>query len=102
MVESKTVNVKRSGQTHPISIYELMVGDILYLTMGDIIPVDGLLISGNDFVVDQSNATGEADPIKKSIYRAGDLGGDPFLISGSRVEEGNGRMLVCLVGSQSF
>ena len=79
-----------------------MVGDILYLTMGDIIPVDGLLISGNDFIVDQSNATGEADPIRKSIYRAGDLGGDPFLISGSRVEEGNGRMLVCLVGSQSF
>lgn len=52
IVESKTVNVRRSGQTHPISIYGLMVGDILHLTMGDIIPVDGLLISGNDFIVD--------------------------------------------------
>jgi Ca2+ transporting ATPase len=85
-----------------LSIYDLLVGDILFIATGDVIPVDGLLIAGNEISVDQSNVTGEADLVQKSIYRAGDQSADPFLISGSRVEEGTGKMLVCCVGEHSY
>ena len=50
-------------------------------------PVDGILIRCDDLVIDESDMTGESDPIYKSIDQ--DYF-NPFLISGTKVLEGTG------------
>jgi magnesium-transporting ATPase (P-type) len=46
------VKVRRNNETELISIYSLLVGDILSIATGDTISVDGILIQGNDIKVD--------------------------------------------------
>lgn len=95
-----------------------MVGDIALLEPGEIIPCDGLFISGHNVRCDESSATGETDDIKKISFadyvklrdRLQETGGKPldmahadcFLISGSKVLEGVGRYAIVAVGTQSF
>jgi magnesium-transporting ATPase (P-type) len=51
--------------------------------------------AGDGFRVDESALTGESDELRKSPT------GDPVLLSGSKVMEGSGRMLVVAVGERS-
>lgn len=109
--ESRNVKVVRSGRTRELNIFELNVGDVLLVEIGDILPVDGILISGHGVRCDESSATGESDILKKTaadeVYRAMETGQgnlnkmDPFMISGGKVTEGVGRMLVTSVGTHS-
>lgn len=46
-------------------LQEVVVGDIALLEPGEIIPVDGIFISGHNVRCDESGATGESDAIKK-------------------------------------
>ncbi len=42
------VTVLRDGRTLEVGSSDLVVGDVLCLDTGDILPVDGLLIEGSD------------------------------------------------------
>ncbi len=42
------VRVIRNGREAGISTYDLLVGDVLVLATGDILPADGLLLKGSD------------------------------------------------------
>ena len=42
------VTVVRNGQTEEISTADLLVGDVMLMDTGDILPADGLLFQGND------------------------------------------------------
>ena len=42
------VRVIRCGIESSMSTYELLVGDVLVLATGDILPADGLLLQGSD------------------------------------------------------
>lgn len=93
-----------------ISIYDILVGDVLHLEPGDAIPADGVLISGHGVKCDESSATGESDAMKKTdghevwqqiIEGRATKELDPFLISGSKVLEGVGTYLVTSVGRYS-
>ncbi|GBC09425.1 hypothetical protein RclHR1_08850008 [Rhizophagus clarus] len=97
--EDRVVKLFRSGREQLISIHDVNVGDILFLEPGDIVPVDGIFLWGHNLVCDESSATGESDPIKK-----GDLEKnlDPFILSGSKILDGNGRCVVIAVGTRSF
>lgn len=96
---------------------DVVVGDICLLEPGEIIPCDGVFISGHNVKCDESGATGESDAIKKLPYddvvalhrKARQEGGDPnsshtdcFVVSGSKVLEGVGRYVVVAVGTKSF
>jgi Ca2+-transporting ATPase len=96
--EDRTVKVLRSGREKQISVYDINVGDILILEPGDIIPVDGLYLSGHNLACDESSATGESDTMKKKPEGEGDC----FILSGSKVLEGVGRAVVLAVGENSF
>jgi Ca2+-transporting ATPase len=88
-----------------------MVGDVCHLEPGDLIPADGILISGHNVKCDESSATGESDQMKKIAahdalvqMEAGSIGIhklDPFIISGSKVLEGVGTYLITSVGVHS-
>jgi len=100
-VDTHKVVVTRDGSEKEISAKELLVGDIMCIGPGEILPADGLLVKGSNIVVDESALTGESDTVKKSELRGSDYNSDIFLISGSKVIEGNGLVLVCAVGPHS-
>ncbi|SBS87661.1 E1-E2 ATPase, putative [Plasmodium malariae] len=47
----------------------ILVGDIIYLFKGDIIPADGILIKGNNLIVDESNIVNSGKKEKKKKIR---------------------------------
>ncbi|XP_030506261.2 putative calcium-transporting ATPase 13, plasma membrane-type [Cannabis sativa] len=86
------VEVVRDGRRHPISIFDIVVGDVVCLKIGDQIPADGLFLEGHALKVDESSMTGESDHVEINV------GGNPFLLSGTKVADGFGTMLVTSVG----
>ncbi|KAI1187470.1 calcium-translocating P-type ATPase [Nemania serpens] len=113
----RTVSVIRSGKTMEVSVFDLLVGDVALLSVGDLVPVDGIFINGYGIKCDESSATGESDLMKKvpadTVFAAlsdmaeGKAGTinidklDPFIISGSKIQEGSGSFLVTAVGVNS-
>lgn len=113
--EDRTVKVIRSGKPSVISINDLLVGDLLMLEQGDVVPVDGLYVDGHNVSCDESSATGESDVMKKTpagealkLLQNQDQEGvnikklDPFIVSGGKVLDGVGTCLVTAVGPHSF
>ena len=108
--EERFVKVIRSGKSREISVYDVLVGDVMHLEPGDLIPVDGIFIEGHNVKCDESSATGESDILKKIpgdvVYRAIATNEDvrkmdPFILSGGKVTEGVGTFLVTSVGVNS-
>ncbi|KAJ3275572.1 Calcium-transporting ATPase 10, plasma membrane-type [Terramyces sp. JEL0728] len=90
----KRCRVIRGGVKNEISSWDILVGDVVELVVGDEVPADGIYITGNRLIIDESPLTGETQPMKKSTEM-------PFLFSGCQVSEGSGLMLVTAVGVQS-
>lgn len=109
--EDREVKVIRSGKSFMISVHDVLVGDVVHLEPGDLIPADGVFIAGHNVKCDESSATGESDQMKKTggdqVMRLLEQGHakhqdlDPFIISGSKVLEGVGTYLVTSVGVNS-
>ncbi|TEA13833.1 Calcium-transporting ATPase 2 [Colletotrichum sidae] len=108
----RTVKVIRSGKSVEVSVFDLVVGDVMHLYSGDMVPVDGIFIDGHSVKCDESSATGESDLLKKvpadEVFDALEKNSeaeveklDPFIISGSKVQEGTGTFLVTAVGVNS-
>ena len=120
--EERGVKVVRSGIERVIDVKELLVGDIALLEPGEIIPCDGIFVSGHNVKCDESGATGESDAIKKVGYDdcimlreqakregadvhafdAPNAHTDCFMVSGAKVLEGYGKYVVIAVGQKSF
>jgi Mg2+-importing ATPase len=64
LVHSKA-KVKRDGLLKEVKIDEVVAGDIVLLSAGDIIPADSLILEANDLHVNQSALTGESFPAEK-------------------------------------
>ncbi|HEY9765891.1 MAG TPA: cation-transporting P-type ATPase, partial [Chroococcales cyanobacterium] len=103
--EDILVKVTRAGQFHTVQISELVVGDLVHLETGDKIPADGILLSSNEFSVDQSSLTGESEGVKK---KEGSIDPSITLINqeagvcrGTTVRSGNALMKVTSVGDRT-
>lgn len=109
--DDRNVKVTRNGKPQEISIYDIVVGDVVHMAPGDMIPVDGIFIEGHGVKCDESSATGESDLLKKmpadQVYKALIDGNndvhklDCFIISGSKVNEGTGTFLTTATGIHS-
>jgi len=73
---------------------QIQVGDLVVLDQGDMVPCDGIFISGHTLTLDESAMTGEPDALKKNEQK-------PFIISGTLVTDGSGIMLAIAVGLNS-
>lgn len=60
-----TATVIRDGLEQELPIDELVVGDLVKLSAGDMIPADVILFESRDFFVQQSGLTGESDAVEK-------------------------------------
>jgi heavy metal translocating P-type ATPase len=65
----RLVSVRRSGSVRDVDTDELKVGDVVLVSPGELIPVDGLVVSGHSFV-DQARITGESMPVEKIVGAA--------------------------------
>lgn len=108
--QDRNVKVVRSGTTMEVSVFDLMVGDVIHLEPGDLVPVDGVLIEGFDVKCDESQTTGESDIIRKQgadeVYDAIESHEslkkmDPFIQSGARIMEGVGTYMATSTGIYS-
>ncbi|KAJ3757655.1 Ca-transporting ATPase [Lentinula raphanica] len=112
--EERGVKVIRGGVEK-----DVVVGEIALLEPGEIVPCDGIFISGHNCRCDESAATGESDAIRKVSWddwsalrekHADDKDAhhselahiDCFVMSGSKVIEGVGKYVVIAVGQKSF
>ncbi|KAE7997503.1 hypothetical protein FH972_002134 [Carpinus fangiana] len=85
------LEVLRGGRIVKISIFDIVVGDVVPLKIGDQVPADGILIAGHSLAIDESSMTGESKTVHKDQKA-------PFLMSGCKVADGVGTMLVTGVG----
>eukprot|EP00698_Gefionella_okellyi_P009388 TRINITY_DN2382_c0_g1_i1.p1 TRINITY_DN2382_c0_g1~~TRINITY_DN2382_c0_g1_i1.p1 ORF type:complete len:1134 (+),score=253.49 TRINITY_DN2382_c0_g1_i1:140-3541(+) len=90
----KPVKVLRVGAQREISIYSVLVGDIVQLTTGDVVPADGLCCQSFGLTLDESAMTGESKELKKTP-------GSGIMMGGTLVTAGTGSMLVFCVGVNS-
>ena len=101
--ESAACRVRRSEGVLEIPFKEVVVGDILLLSAGDIVAADAELISG-ELSIDQSAMTGESKEVKK--YPEGDYRNDPSdpssVFGGCAVLSGQSEAVVRTVGDATF
>ncbi|RDX68388.1 putative calcium-transporting ATPase 11, plasma membrane-type, partial [Mucuna pruriens] len=94
--EKKNVSIKvtRDGRRQNVSIHDVVVGDIVHLSIGDIVPADGLFISGFGLLIDESSLSGESEAVNVDEEK-------PFVLSGTRVQDGYAKMIVTSVGMRT-
>ncbi|KAG4131608.1 hypothetical protein ERO13_D09G223200v2 [Gossypium hirsutum] len=86
------VDVVRGGQRQQLPMFDVVVGDIVCLKMGDQVPADGLFLDGHSLQVDESSMTGATEHAEVNSSQ------NPFLLSWTKVAHGDARMLVTSVG----
>lgn len=89
-----SIQVTRNGYRQKMSIYDLVPGDIVHLAIGDQVPADGLFLSGFSVLIDESSLTGESEPVMVNAQ-------NPFLLSGTKVQDGSCKMLITTVGMRT-
>ena len=104
-----TATVIREGVEQELPIDELVVGDIIKLSAGDMIPADVLLLESRDFFVQQSGLTGESDAVEKVCLAKADgqnfdslLETESLAFMGTNVISGRATALVLVVGDETM
>jgi Mg2+-importing ATPase len=104
---STTATVVREGSHKEIKLSQLVPGDIVLLSAGDMVPADVRLISAKDLFLNQATLTGESMPVEKtpaipteSLTNALEMPNICFM--GSNIESGTGTAIVLQTGSQTY
>ena len=124
MVSNKATVIRRSAGTAPsvapkpqdIALRELVVGDVVALSAGDMIPADCRVLTARDLFVAQSAMTGESLPVEKFVQAAppvatpetgtptttGPLDQRNLVFMGTNVTSGTATALVVVTGTRSY
>jgi Mg2+-importing ATPase len=98
-----TATVIRDGVKREMKFPEIVPGDIICLSAGDIVPADARVISAKDLFVDQSALTGESFPVEKTAaplksYELAITGWNNYLFMGSSVVSGTATAVAVRTG----
>ncbi len=97
--------VKRDGKVKDIGAVELVVGDIVPLEAGDIIPADIRLLEANKLQTDESALTGESEPVLKDVEQKPEETELPertcMVYKGTSASRGSGEGIVVAVGRKT-
>jgi Mg2+-importing ATPase len=98
--------VVRDGKPQEVPIHDVVVGDVVILGAGDIVPADARLLEANHLFVDESSLTGESaaslkNPLPGNLdpSKEADLPGLAFF--GTSVVSGNGKAVVTATGART-
>jgi Mg2+-importing ATPase len=98
--------VMRDGKQQEVQISDVVVGDVVVLGAGDIVPADARLLEANHLFIDESSLTGESAAALKSP-RTGTLDPDKdedragLAFFGTSVVSGTGTALVTATGART-
>ncbi len=101
-----TATVLRDSVKQEIKLAEIVPGDLIYLSAGDITPADSRVISAKDLFVNQSALTGESFPVEKTIGALSGKSGSivdwtNFCFMGTSVVSGSATAVVVKTGSST-
>ncbi len=106
----------RDGAATDVPVADLVVGDVVLLAAGDIVPADGSLLETNHLFVDESAMTGESAPVAKAVEGADGspastaeadgsapavAGREHLVFFGTSVISGTGRAVVVATGPRT-
>ncbi len=94
VLHAPTSQVVRDGQLKSVNNEDLVIDDVVQLSLGDQVPADGSVLTSNGLEVDESPLTGESNPVPK-------VGEDPIL-SGTSVVTGGGTFRVEKIGEDAW
>ena len=99
--------VFRDGKKHVIDTTELVPGDIVYMTVGDVVPADIRLLETQEFQTNESELTGESTPVDKDVKPIDIQKPLPYQLSNTalmstNVSNGSGTGLVVTTGAQTY
>jgi len=94
VLSAPRARVVRDNETLDLDVSGVVADDLLALTPGDQVIVDGTVVEGVGLEVNESLLTGEADPVEK-------VAGDEVL-SGSFVSAGSGHYRATHIGADSY
>jgi Mg2+-importing ATPase len=101
---------KESGETFSqkkeIPMDEIVVGDVVYLAAGDMVPADVRILQAKDLFISQSALTGESEPVEKFAETSTKTGNNPLEMNnlafmGTNVISGSATALVITVGDDT-
>mgnify|MGYP002364284863 CR=1 FL=1 len=94
LLNAPTARVVRDGVTVEVATGEVVLDDLVELRIGDQVCADGALVAVDGLEVDESNLTGESDPVPKAVGHE--------VRSGTAVVAGTGRFVASGVGPDSY
>ena len=104
-----TATVIRDGLEQELPIDDLVVGDLVKLSAGDMIPADVILFESRDFFVQQSGLTGESDAVEKLALNKATgqnieslLEAESLAFMGTNVISGSATAMVLAVGDDTM
>lgn len=101
-----TACVERAGQKVEIPLEEIVAGDLVYLSAGDMIPADLRILCAKDLFLSQSALTGESEAVEKlgtAVSQKAALTDTANLaFLGSNVVSGSAKALVLAVGNNTM
>lgn len=102
---SRKVSVLRDGRETIVPAKEIVPGDIVRLSAGNLVPADGLLLSARDLNVSEAALTGETFPVVKSVglspAQAAIGQRTNAVFAGTSVRSGTATMVVVTTGDKS-
>ena len=105
MIANK-IDVIRNGSIMEIDIDEAVPGDVVKLASGDMIPGDVRFIESKDLFIDQSQLTGESNPVEK--FAGPDPEGDSLTdidnigFMGSNIVSGSAKGVILTTGNNTY
>ena len=101
-----TVTVLRDNEELEINVENVVIGDIVKLNAGTIVPADLKILEAKDLFVNQSVFTGESILVEKTINAKSDCNQifdiDNICLMGSTIESGNATGIVISTGVNTY
>jgi len=102
-----TASVVRDGKEEEVPLMQLVPGDVVKLSAGNMIPADVRLIAANDLFISQGTLTGESLPAEKLDTRETRAGISPLELAnicflGTSVESGAATAVILATGAQTY
>ncbi|MBU3714750.1 MAG: HAD-IC family P-type ATPase, partial [Ferruginibacter sp.] len=94
-LSASKASVRREGVILQIPVNEVVVDDIVLLKEGEIVAADGIILSSNDFSLNESILTGESFTVDKSAQ------GNSLVYKGTLVTGGSAEIKVSAVGDST-
>mgnify|MGYP003326596237 CR=1 FL=1 len=102
-----TATVLRDGVERELPLRELVPGDVVLLSAGDMIPGDARILNAKDLFLIQASLTGESMPVEKSSAPDSTPGKPPLELPnlcflGTSVDSGSASAVIAATGTDTY